>query len=111
MVTLLCGPLALSSSSEPCSLKVRWRDLLVFLRPQNWAEAVKWYKSAIDIVDEDENPRNSLLTDSNYTLYAAQARLYQVAGYGLNRVLQSSGDVYSAAGDLLSSGCYERKTC
>jgi len=69
-------------------------------RPQNWAEATKWYKSAIDIVDEDENPQNTLLTDPNYTLYAAQARLYQLGGYGLDRDPQSSGDMYSAAGDL-----------
>lgn len=69
-------------------------------RPQNWAEAAKWYKSAIDIVDEDENPQNTLLTDPNYTLYAAQARLYQLGGYGLDRDPQSSGDMYSSAGDL-----------
>lgn len=80
--------------------KVIWRDLLVFFRPQNWAEAAKWYKSAIDIVDEDENPQNTLLTDPNYTLSAAQARLYQLGGYGLDRDPQSSGDMYSAAGDL-----------
>ena len=51
-------------------------------------------------MDEDENPQNTLLTDPNYTLYAAQARLYQQGGYGLDRDLQSSGDMYSAAGDL-----------
>ena len=73
---------------------------MVFFRPQNWAEAAKWYKSAIDIVDEDENPQNTLLTDPNYTLYAAQARLYQLGGYGLDRDPQSSGDMYSSAGDL-----------
>ena len=51
-------------------------------------------------MDEDENPQNTLFTDPNYILYAAQARLYQRGGYELDRDAQTAGDMFSAAGDL-----------
>lgn len=69
-------------------------------RVRNWVESAKWYQNAIDIVDEDENPQNTLFTDPNYILYAAQARLYQRGGYELDRDAQTAGDMFSAAGDL-----------
>ncbi|XP_068760839.1 eukaryotic elongation factor 2 kinase-like isoform X1 [Montipora capricornis] len=69
-------------------------------RVRNWVESGKWYQKAIDIVDEDENPQNTLFTDPNYILYAAQARLYQQGGYELDRDAQTAGDMFSAAGDL-----------
>ena len=69
-------------------------------RVRSWVEAAKWYKNAIDIVDEDDDPQNTLYTDPNYTLYAAQAHLYHQGGYQLDRDPQTAGDLYSAAGDL-----------
>ena len=69
-------------------------------RACSWVEAAKWYQSAIDIVDEDDDPQNTLFTDPNYTLYAAQARLYHHGGFGLDRDPQTAGDMYSGAGDL-----------
>lgn len=68
-------------------------------RERSWLEAVKWYQRAIDIVDEDGDP-HPLHTDPNYALTAAQARLYQQGGYGLDKDPQTAGEMYSAAGDL-----------
>jgi len=70
------------------------------VRARSWAEAAKWYKNAIDIVDEDDDPQNTLHTDPNYSLYAALAHLYQQGGYELDKDPQTAGDMYSAAGDL-----------
>lgn len=63
-------------------------------------QAAKWYQNAIDVVDENDDPQNTLNTDPNYTLYAAQAHLYQQGGYELDKDPQAAGDMYSAAGDL-----------
>ena len=50
-------------------------------------------------MDEDGDP-HPLHTDPNYALTAAQARLYQQRGYGLDKDPQTAGEMYSAAGDL-----------
>ena len=73
--------------------------MILCFRERSWLEAVKWYQRAIDIVDEDGDP-HPLHTDPNYALTAAQARLYQQGGYGLDKDPQTAGEMYSAAGDL-----------
>ena len=73
--------------------------MILCFRERSWLEAAKWYQRAIDIVDEDGDP-HPLHTDPNYVLTAAQARLYQQRGYGLDKDPQTAGEMYSAAGDL-----------
>ena len=69
-------------------------------RNRCWVDAVKWYQNAVDIVNEDEDPENSLSTDPNYLLLAKQAQLYQLGGHALEKDPQTAGDLFSEAGDL-----------
>ncbi|XP_031558636.1 eukaryotic elongation factor 2 kinase-like [Actinia tenebrosa] len=66
---------------------------------RSWSAAVKWYQNAIDVVDEDDDPENSLQTDPTYKLLARQAELYLSGGYGLEKDPSYSGELYSKAGD------------
>lgn len=66
---------------------------------RSWSAAVKWYQNAVDVVDEDDEPENSLQTDPIYKLLARQAELYLSGGFGLEKDPSYSGELYSKAGD------------
>ncbi|EDO36975.1 predicted protein, partial [Nematostella vectensis] len=66
---------------------------------RSWKEAVKWYQNAIDVIDEDDLPENTLLDDPVHTLLSRQAELYFTGGPELERDPQCAGDLFSSAGD------------
>jgi len=68
-------------------------------RNQSWLESVKWYQNAIDVIEEDDDPENSLLSDPVYKLLARQAEMYLKGGFGLEKDPNYSGELYTKAGD------------
>ena len=72
---------------------------MLFGRNKSWVDGVKWYQHAIDVIEEDDEPENSLLMDPVYKLLGRQAEMYLTGGFGLEKDPSYSGELYTKAGD------------
>ena len=66
---------------------------LQFLRKQDWAEAVFWYASALDMCEDDEGGDfDGLQDDPRYMVLAREAEMYQEGGFNLTADPQKAGE-------------------
>uniref|UniRef100_A0A8C4ZNM2 Eukaryotic elongation factor 2 kinase n=1 Tax=Gadus morhua TaxID=8049 RepID=A0A8C4ZNM2_GADMO len=69
-------------------------------RSQDWAEAVFWYASALDMCEDDEGGDfDGLQDDPRYMVLAREAEMYQEGGFNLTADPQKAGDLFTEAAE------------
>ncbi|XP_030195173.1 eukaryotic elongation factor 2 kinase isoform X2 [Gadus morhua] len=69
-------------------------------RKQDWAEAVFWYASALDMCEDDEGGDfDGLQDDPRYMVLAREAEMYQEGGFNLTADPQKAGDLFTEAAE------------
>uniref|UniRef100_A0A8C7Y8Q9 Eukaryotic elongation factor 2 kinase n=1 Tax=Oryzias sinensis TaxID=183150 RepID=A0A8C7Y8Q9_9TELE len=69
-------------------------------RKQDWAEAIHWYDSALNMSDFDEGGEfDGTQDEPRYLLLAREAELYQKGGHNLAADPQRAGDLFTEAAE------------
>lgn len=75
------------------------RRCAFLFRYKNWAEAVAWYRKAVEETDDSSSDDFGLIEPS-YSILAHIAEMHRNGGHGLVQDLQTAGDLYSEAADI-----------
>uniref|UniRef100_A0A3Q2EHX4 Eukaryotic elongation factor 2 kinase n=1 Tax=Cyprinodon variegatus TaxID=28743 RepID=A0A3Q2EHX4_CYPVA len=69
-------------------------------RSQDWAEAIHWYDSALNMMDYDEGGEfDGTQDEPRYLLLAREAEMYQEGGFNLTADPQKAGDLFTEAAE------------
>uniref|UniRef100_A0A3P9K214 Eukaryotic elongation factor 2 kinase n=1 Tax=Oryzias latipes TaxID=8090 RepID=A0A3P9K214_ORYLA len=69
-------------------------------RKQDWAEAIHWYDSALNMSDFDEGGEfDGTQDEPRYLLLAREAEMYQKGGHNLAADPQKAGDLFTEAAE------------
>ncbi|XP_006791322.2 eukaryotic elongation factor 2 kinase [Neolamprologus brichardi] len=69
-------------------------------RKQDWAEAVHWYNSALNMMDYDEGGEfDGTQDEPRHLLLAREAEMYQEGGHNLAADPQRAGDLFTEAAE------------
>ncbi|MEQ2171195.1 hypothetical protein GOODEAATRI_008161 [Goodea atripinnis] len=69
-------------------------------RKQDWAEAIHWYDSALNMMDYDEGGEfDGTQDEPRYLLLAREAEMYQEGGFNLTADPQKAGDLFTEAAE------------
>lgn len=61
-------------------------------RKRDWGEAVRWYDSALNMMDYDEGGEfDGMQNEPRYLLLAREAEMFQVGGFNLTADPQRAG--------------------
>uniref|UniRef100_A0A3P9N8F5 Eukaryotic elongation factor 2 kinase n=1 Tax=Poecilia reticulata TaxID=8081 RepID=A0A3P9N8F5_POERE len=69
-------------------------------RSQDWAEAINWYDSALNMMDYDEGGEfDGTQDEPRYSLLAREAEMFQEGGFNLTANPQKAGDLFTEAAE------------
>uniref|UniRef100_A0A3B3YER6 Eukaryotic elongation factor 2 kinase n=1 Tax=Poecilia mexicana TaxID=48701 RepID=A0A3B3YER6_9TELE len=69
-------------------------------RSQDWAEAIHWYDSALNMMDYDEGGEfDGTQDEPRYLLLAREAEMFQEGGFNLTADPQKAGDLFTEAAE------------
>uniref|UniRef100_A0A3B5L9T7 Eukaryotic elongation factor 2 kinase n=1 Tax=Xiphophorus couchianus TaxID=32473 RepID=A0A3B5L9T7_9TELE len=69
-------------------------------RSRDWAEAIHWYDSALNMMDYDEGGEfDGTQDEPRYSLLAREAEMFQEGGFNLTADPQKAGDLFTEAAE------------
>ncbi|XP_014779788.1 eukaryotic elongation factor 2 kinase [Octopus bimaculoides] len=81
-------------------------------RTKSWEKAIDWYDKAIhSLMNDTSELFNSTMHSPLHLLLAAQANIYNIGGFGVEKDPQKAGDLYTEAADAATEAMNGRMAC